>query len=275
MFYPEQTKYLIAEDPGSGLENILICRPPGTMTLFWPFNEKKGNATGGKPAGGANMDQSLRRRWRSFMYRDFAPATKVVLGLELAAFLFSALSGIEHLMGLDVQRALVRPWSFLTYSLLNGSVLSVLFGGLWWWFIGSSMERTWGTRRFVMNWLIITAVTGASLWLGASLRGIPLFVAGWYLPMTGLTVAWGVTYANHEVSLYGIIPIKGQWLAWLGLAVTFFSYVAVDLVLGVFSLASGAAGYLLTGSGRGPRRWLFRLRSWQGRRANRRLRRVK
>lgn len=223
------------------------------------------------------MDQSFRRRWRSFMYRDFAPATKVVLGLELAAFLFTAISGTYHLLALDGQRALARPWTFLTYSLLNGSILTLFFSGLWWWFIGGSLERTWGTHRFVVNWLIIALVTSVSLWLGSVLRGIPLLVGGWYLPMTGLTVAWGILYANQEISLYGIIPVKGQWLAWLSLAILFFSFVAVDVVLGVFSLATGATGYLMagSGSGRGPRRWLFKLRSWQGRRANRRLRRVK
>src|SRR5689334_4567418 len=51
-------------------------------------------------------------------------------------------------------------WTPLTYTFLNPEPLSLLFGLLGLWFVGASLERMWGTRRFLVFYFLSSA-TGA------------------------------------------------------------------------------------------------------------------
>lgn len=218
------------------------------------------------------MDRSLHRRVREFLFSDFAPAAKVILVLQLALFVVSLFSRFENALVLDSFRFFRQPWTVVTWWLVNDGVIDLLFAALWWWFIAGSMERTWGTRRFVIAWIVIVISTGAGLLLGSALSRTSFEITRWFPAIAGLTVSWAMTHAGQEVMLYGLFAVKSRWLAWLSAGLMVVSYAAIHPLAGLLSLSGCGAGYLLARAWRGPRR--NRPRRPRGRLPSR-LRRVK
>lgn len=201
------------------------------------------------------------RRIRAFLYRDFAPATMAILILEIAAFIIVAVGRLQHLLVLDLERLGQRPWALLTYPLVLGPVgvsgmLALLFSGLWLWYIGGSMERTWGTTRFVASWVLLVVISGAGVLAGAGLSRSAIQVYGMSLPLSALTVSWGTFYPTREVLFFGFFPMKAQWIAIISAAFVFATYASLGWLAGPLSLLGSGAGWLIVHffPGRGPRR---------------------
>jgi membrane associated rhomboid family serine protease len=118
-----------------------------------------------------------------------------------------------------------RVWTLVTSPLLETNFLSLLLTGLMMWMLVPTLERFWGTPRFI-RFVAITSVAGTA----ASC------LAGWALgtdfPMTGLApmiiaavVAFGVIYARQPVQFFGVLPLTGREFMYGLLAVYTLSVV--------------------------------------------------
>ena len=108
--------------------------------------------------------------FRRFLYREFSPFTK---GLILSAGIISLLAWLYGLIGnlLSLQPVWLffRPWTLITYPLVNRISLSLLFAVLWFWYIGGSLERGWGSQSYAIFLALVTLVTGAAISLVSAL----------------------------------------------------------------------------------------------------------
>ena len=204
------------------------------------------------------------------------PVTKTVLIIAGVSFLFGLLLPSLRLINLNELLLLVsgelmlRPWTLATYPLVNGDFFTLLFAGLWLWFIGGSLEYSWGSRRFAWLLLTITIVTGLAMGV-MPLLGLasPIPISGLWLPLTGLTWAWSLLNSRQEVLLYGIIPIQARWLAWIEAGIIFFTYLQYNLFYGLAALAGIPVVYLWQGRGplTGLQHWFrkrsFAIKAWQ------------
>lgn len=231
--------------------------------------------------------------FRRFLYKEFSPITK---GLLLGVGVISLLSKLNALIGgfFSLQPVLlfIRPWTIITYPLVNQVSLSLLFAVLWFWFIGGSLERGWGSQSYTIFLLLVTLVTGAAI----SLVSVVFFsggigVNGLWLPLVGLTWAWAEVHPDWEVLFWGIFPIKAKLVAWISAGSTFFTYFSGaggigGLFLGLASISGILVVYLFSSGGpfsRGIRYWAwqrgFSYEGWKDkmkeRFRKRRLRRIK
>lgn len=169
-------------------------------------------------------------RLKRFIYRDFDPVTKsVMVGAGLLYVLALLLSGLQwldlnRLLWLNPANALLFPWTIWTYPLVNPDLLNLIFAGFWLWFIGGSLERSWGSKRYGWFWLLNVGVTGLVFTVVGFAFEAAIPVYGLWLPAVGLTWAWAKLNPNQELLLWGMIPIKAKWLAWLEVGLTFFTY---------------------------------------------------
>lgn len=215
------------------------------------------------------MNYYLSRFYR-FINEGAIPFTKLVLVLSGLSFVLTLV--INSIMGIDLTGffALVPVklplyfWTFLTYPLVNPDFLSLIFSGLWLWFIGGSLERTWGTRTFTSFCLLVTLVTGGAMALAAIITKISYYrIIGLWLPLVGITWAWAKVYPEREVLFWGIFPIKAIWLAWIDAGITFFNYLQINILMALAAISGIVLVYLFGDTGRLGRG--IRYRSWRRR----------
>jgi len=192
------------------------------------------------------MERSLAHRIRTFLFSGFNPAVKLILIIHAVLFLINAIWRTGFGLAFEPHRLFQKPWTLFTYPLLNTSFVNMLLSGLWWWFMGSAMERFWGSKRFTAAWIALVVASALGIWLGFLLSGnYQAVLGGWYLPLAALTVAWSVTHQGQGVMLYGLVPVKSQWLAWISVAGVFLGYVGLNFFLALCALIGCGTGYLL------------------------------
>ena len=103
-----------------------------------------------------------------------------------------------------------RVWTLVTSPLLEINFISLLFTGLMMWMLMPTLERFWGTARF-LRFAVITSLAGTIV---GTLAGLAL---GSDVPITGLApmiyggvVAFGVIYARQPVQFFGVLPLSGR-----------------------------------------------------------------
>ena len=213
-------------------------------------------------------------RLRRFLYQEFTPVTKTVALLSGAVFLLTAIiPGFGILAGfivLDPLNGFFKPWTLVTYPLFNGGVrefFSIIFGIIWLWFVGGSLERSWGSKTYGLFLFLTTLVTGVFMSLLSFIHlGPDIYIYGLWLPLAGLTWAWAEIEPDRELLFWGIIPLKARWLAWISAVTTFFNFFRGNSLLGqilsgLAAVSGIAIAYLFTGNG--PFSRGYRYYAWQ------------
>ena len=77
------------------------------------------------------------------------------------------------------------------------------------WMFGSELERLWGKVHF-LRFYFITGIGAGLLTMLFGLDSITPIV-GASGAVYGILLAYGLTYPNRTIYLYGIIPIKSLW----------------------------------------------------------------
>ena len=130
-------------------------------------------------------------------------------------------------------------WRIITFLFVpvSGYSSSDMFSILWfamttlfYYYIGNALERQWGSTRFTVFYF-----------LGAILNLIIGFafqtsVTMYYVNMS-MFFSFATLYPEMQVLLYGILPLKVKWLAWLDAALFLFDIIRY--------LSMGAWGYAL------------------------------
>ncbi len=147
------------------------------------------------------------------------------------------------LFGFFPTTAFTQPWTFVTYQFLHGGPMSLFFGTLILYILGSALEGEWGTGEFAAFWLV--ASLGASL--AALVTGNAL-ISGGVLTGISMLFAYAWLYPDVQFFIFFVVPVKVKWLAWLalaGLAWGFVQSVASGRPgLGLVQVAGSAAGFL-------------------------------
>ena len=207
------------------------------------------------------MYQRTTFDFRSFFHQARCPVTVGLLLANVATFLmwFFTRLNFAGALGFSSSAVAARPWSLLTYPVVSYGIYDVVLGGYMLWLFGGSLERAWGSRRFAWFFGAVTGITSGSLWIGSLLLHAPAFLAGLWLPLSALVVAWCLMNLTAVVLLFFVLPVQARVLAWLDVALTYFGYgSAYGPWLAFFALAGCGFAYLYL---RGlPRGVLFRTR---------------
>ena len=192
------------------------------------------------------------RRFLNFLYRGNIPLTKSLIVIMVTVFLWwyiSFLFGIVfplHILSLERTSIPCKPWSLLTYPLLNTDPLGLIFNSLALWLFGGSLEIIWGTGKYFRELLIIVILTGIGLWLGMTIMP-GYFPGGFYVINTALIVAWVVRNPGRVVLFSFIFPLEAKWLGIIVVFLQFFSFLYNPL-MGLLSLSGSAYAYFTAGS---------------------------
>lgn len=205
-------------------------------------------------------------RFVSFLKQGAIPFTKLIIVLSGFSFILNLIFSISGILALVPANLPEFFWTFLTYPLVSPGMdlLTLIFSCLWLWFVGGSLERTWGTRLYGIFFIMVTLVTGGAMALVAIVTKIAFYpIIGLWLPLVGITWAWATVYPEREILIWGIIPVKAFWLAWIDAGITFFNYWQVNgnIFFGLAALSGIILVYLFGDTGKLGRG--LRYRSWR------------
>ena len=187
-----------------------------------------------------------------FSYKPtlFTSAIKVLVSVNFGIFVLQTLSNAEGLFfplfGL-VPRMVwseLMIWQPFTYLFFHGGIWHVLINMFVLWMFGSELERLWGKSHF-LKFYFVTGVGSGLLTILFSLQSITPIV-GASGAVYGVLLAYGLTYPNRQIYLYGIIPIKSIWFViGIGMIAFMSSFNNISQVSHITHLSGMLIGYLM------------------------------
>ena len=162
-----------------------------------------------------------------------------------------------------------KVWTLLSGPLLQPSFFPLLFDALMLWLFVPTIERWWGTPRF-LRFAAYTSVAGTVVGtLAGLLTGRDVPILGLQAFVTASIVAFGLLYARQPVRFFGALPMTGRQLMY-GIVgfVVLFVVLSRDWVAGASYAASMGLAAALTSQRWDPAQTWKR---WRLRRARRHL----
>ncbi|OUN06562.1 hypothetical protein B5G43_08865 [Flavonifractor sp. An92] len=160
--------------------------------------------------------------------------TIVALGTALVYLLNQFGRGVSLSAALALFPSLVLEgeiWRLVTFVFvpMSGGVL-LLLELYFYWFIGSALEREWGTAKFSLFYLSGVVLNILFGFLALATGDKAVLVTMRYVNLS-LFFAFATLYPNLQVLLFFIIPIKVKWLAWVDAALFAWSVLSSLLAL--------------------------------------------
>ncbi len=104
-------------------------------------------------------------------------------------------------------------WQLITYQFLHGSFGHIFYNMLMLWMFGMEIENIWGSRKFLMFYLISGIGAGLTqILLAPILTGALAPTIGASGAVFGVMIAFGMMFPNRYIFIYFLIPLKAKYL---------------------------------------------------------------
>jgi membrane associated rhomboid family serine protease len=127
------------------------------------------------------------------------------------------------------------PWQLVTYMFMHGGFLHLFFNMLALWMFGMELENTWGSRKFLIFYMLCGIGAGVANMLVAIPLGMTAPTVGASGAVFGVMIAFAMLFPDRPIYLYFLFPIRAKYLVavWIGL----------ELLLGVTGSSDGVAHF--------------------------------
>lgn len=208
-----------------------------------------------------NWIDKLERKFGRFGVQNLT--MYIIICYVVGYFLTYLNPNLMAMMSLDVAKILHgQIWRLVTWVIYPPStgnfllfVISILF---FYYPIGTSLERTWGTFRYtlyIFSGLLFTviaaallyAVTGGYVTVGGMMLPYGSIFTTYYISLS-IFLAYAVTYPDLQLLLMFVIPIKMKWMAFvygLFIAWDIVSYLRVGLWVGVVPIVASLLNFVI------------------------------
>lgn len=175
---------------------------------------------------------STRSRYSDY----FPPGVKWLLISNVAVYLLMALGGAglrSHFLVFALAPVAVVQnlaiWQLFTYLFLHGGVGHLLINMLTLWMFGITLERDWGTRRFLKYYFLCGVGAGlCDVAVNAALGNWFTRTIGASGAIYGLLLAFGVLYPNQTVLMNFLFPIKAKYFVMIYGAIALLSAISAN-----------------------------------------------
>ena len=163
-------------------------------------------------------------------YNSFRPSqssTPVVLNLIIinvivfvAQNVFDKSFGLTNILALQsYDSGLFKPYQLITCMFAHGGIFHILFNMYALWLFGSSLERLWGPKKFLIFYFICGIASGLTQMFLVS-QGEAIGASG---AIMGLIAAFAYTFPNIQFYIIPIpFPIKAKYLAVIAAVIDLF-----------------------------------------------------
>jgi membrane associated rhomboid family serine protease len=149
-------------------------------------------------------------------------------------------------------------WQPLTSMFLHApdQTLHLFMNMLWLWWMGAPLERWWGSRRTIVAYFVC-GLGGSALTLLFGLLSrtealgslLPHFWTSPHLGASGgvmgLTICWGMVYANETINLLFLPPMKGKTFVWFTVGIEMLTALSFEGISSTAHFGGMIAGFVL------------------------------
>ena len=180
------------------------------------------------------------------------PAALIILGITVVTFLLQSMNPVESMRllalwpiatpdrieftGIGVLDTGFGAWQLVSYALLHGGIGHLFFNMFALYMFGLPIEQAWGSRRFIVYYLVCVIGAGLLQLLVAALAGDVYPTIGASGGVFGLLLAFGMMYPNQRIMLLiPPIPMKAKYFV--------VGYGLLTLVFGLTGTMPGVAHF--------------------------------
>ena len=174
------------------------------------------------------MNNWLNRLERKYGRFGIPNLTNILVAGQVLVFAVELFVNSAIPLWLGLSRFLLlqgQVWRVLTFVFIpfsGGSILSVVLGIYFTWFIGTALEREWGDFRYTVYFLLGMAGTV----LACLLTGV---TASTYCLSLSLLLAFAMLYPEVQILLFFVIPIRVKYCGLLAAAMWVLSFATASL----------------------------------------------
>ena len=186
----------------------------------------------------------------------FTDAIKILVSINFGIYILQSISGKEdvffRLFGLVPSTFIsdLMLWQPFTYMFLHAPFYSsvgishILLNMLGLWVFGRELEQAWGKTHFLKYYFITGVGSGLITYLFQMGSDNPVIGASG--AVYGVLLAYGVSYPNRMLYIWGIIPVKSMWLVIIMGSIAFFGVLGnADGISHVTHISGMVIGYFL------------------------------
>jgi len=127
------------------------------------------------------------------------------------------------------------PWQFLTYMFMHGGLGHLFFNMFALWMFGMELEHKWGSRQFLLFYLVCGLGAGIANLIVTTLMGTAAPTVGASGAVFGVLIAFGMLFPDRPIYLYFLLPVKAKYFV--------AAYIGLELFYGVAGTATGVAHF--------------------------------
>lgn len=207
----------------------------------------------------------------SYKSQFFTDAIRTLVLVNVVVYLLQSLSGKEdvffRLFGLVPSSFLseLMIWQPFTYMFFHAPFYSsvgishILLNMLGLWVFGRELEQAWGKNNFLKYYFVTGIGSGLVTFLFQINSDSPVIGASG--AVYGVLLAYGLSYPNRMLYIWGIIPVKSLWLVIIMGAIAFFGLLGnADGISHVTHISGMVIGYFMLNKKWRWRELLFKIR---------------
>ncbi|MCX7024635.1 MAG: rhomboid family intramembrane serine protease [Spirochaetes bacterium] len=172
---------------------------------------------------------------KPFRY-SYGNAVLILIGINILVFFLTGMIKSSYLY-LSMVPSLVLQgwvWQFVSYMFVHGGIQHLLFNMLGLLFFGMRLEHDWGTREFLLFYLLTGALAGVFSFFAYLASGNPnVILYGASGAVYAILLAYAASYPDSTIFIWGILPVRAPLLV--------LGYTAIEVGSQVFSLGGNTA----------------------------------
>ena len=192
----------------------------------------------------------------SYKPQLFTDAIKILVSVNFCIYILQSVSGKEdaffRLFGLVPSTFMsdLMLWQPFTYMFFHAPFYSsvgishILLNMLGLWVFGRELEQAWGKTKFLRYYFITGIGSGLITYFFQMSSDNPVIGASG--AVYGILLAYGVSYPNRMLYIWGLIPVRSMWLVIIMGSIAFFGLLGnADGISHVTHISGMLIGYVL------------------------------
>ena len=186
----------------------------------------------------------------------FTEAIKILISINFVIYVLQSLAGKEdiffRLFGLvpNVFIPELMLWQPFTYMFFHAPYYSsvgishILLNMLGLWVFGRELEQAWGKSKFLKYYFLTGIGSGLITYLFQINSDNPVIGASG--AVYGILLAYGISFPNRMLYIWGLIPVRSIWLVVIMGSIAFFGLLGrADGISHVTHISGMFIGYIL------------------------------
>ncbi|MDG1224266.1 MAG: rhomboid family intramembrane serine protease [Candidatus Marinimicrobia bacterium] len=186
----------------------------------------------------------------------FTEAIKILISINFVIYMLQSLAGKEdiffRLFGLvpNVFISELMLWQPFTYMFFHAPYYSsvgishILLNMLGLWVFGRELEQAWGKSKFLKYYFLTGIGSGLITYLFQINSDNPVIGASG--AVYGILLAYGISFPNRMLYIWGLIPVRSIWLVVIMGSIAFFGLLGrADGISHVTHISGMFIGYIL------------------------------